>query len=240
MVEIEEEVAEEVEVEIVGEEVEEEPEDHPEEDLGSSSNPIDCLESTLLKVDLKMPLSPRTLFLGKVSTTKKESVLKLMDKRLSTESGIPSDQKSLLQSLEVLPKQESSQELRFSIWEVLQEQLFPMYQILLALKVLFTQLNSLTELEEILSTWLKRETTSSQLSMMLENLKITDSWLVWSMLCSLMLPNLIRPESCGKIATCIWRTEESSWSPWKLTVSTQQTNPKLCSLTKSTNWKNMV
>lgn len=115
MVEIEEEVAEEVEVEIVGEEVEEEPEDHPEEDLESSSNPIDYLESTLLKVDLKMPLSPRTLFLGKVSTTKKESVLKSMDKRLSTESGIPSDQKSLLQSLEVLPKQESSQELRFSI-----------------------------------------------------------------------------------------------------------------------------
>jgi hypothetical protein len=147
-VEIEEE--EEVEEEVTAEEVEEEgaEEDHQEADLKFSSSLTDCL-ACILPEALKTQWSLKTLCLEKAFIMKNVLQSKLMDRRLSTEYGIPSDPKSLHQSSEVFPTQASSQEPKSSIWVLLQELLFPMSQILLAQLESSMQLSSHTESAEI-------------------------------------------------------------------------------------------
>lgn len=133
---------------------------------------------------------------------KKESVLKSMDKKSNTEYGIHTDPKSPLQSSVGSPKPVSTQEPKSFISVPPQEPLSHTFLISLAPKDSSTQLSSHIESEETWLTWPKREPISSQSSMMPENPKITDSWLVWSTVSLLMLPNQVKLESLLKILTC--------------------------------------
>ena len=133
---------------------------------------------------------------------KRESALKSMAKKSSTESGTPIDPKSPLQSSVVSPKLVSIPEPRSCISVPPQEPLFLTFQISLVQKESSTQLNSRIESEEIWSIWPRRELTSSPSSTTPESPKTTDSWSVWSTVYSLTLPNLIKQESLRRTATC--------------------------------------
>ena len=80
---------------------------------------------------------------------RKELVLKLMEKKYNIVFGIHTDPKLQHLSSEVSPKLGLNQELRFFIWELLLELLFPMSQILLDHLVLCMLLSSLIESVEI-------------------------------------------------------------------------------------------
>ncbi len=133
-----------------------------------------------------------------------------MDKKYNIVSGIHIDPRSQHRSLVASTRPELSPEPKFSISELPQEPLFLTFPISLVLKELSMPFNSRTESVEILSIWPKREPTSSQLFMMLENPLITGSSSVWLMSSSLTSPNPIRPESFPKIVTCTLKTAESS------------------------------
>ena len=97
-----------------------------------------------------------------------------MDKKYNTEFGTLIDQRLLHQSLVVFLRLVFTQEPKFYIWVLLQEQQFPTFLILSAHKVWSTQLSSPTESVEIWSIWPRREPTSSQSFMMPESQTITD------------------------------------------------------------------
>ena len=102
-----------------------------------------------------------------------------MEKKFNIVFGIHIDLKLRLLSLEASPKLALNQERKYFIWGLLQEPLFPMFQILLVQRVLYMQLSSPIESVEISSIWLKREPMLSQSSMTQENLWIIDSSLEW-------------------------------------------------------------
>ena len=80
-----------------------------------------------------------------------------MVKKLSIESGILTDLKSLLLFLEESKISTSNQEPKFFTLEVPPEPLFLMSPISLVLKEQSMLLNSQTDLVEISSTWLRKE-----------------------------------------------------------------------------------
>lgn len=98
-----------------------------------------------------MPSEQRTSPLENQFTKRKESQFRTQEKKKkqNTELGTLSDQRLLLQSLEVLSKSTSSLVLKYFISELHQEQPYHTLLILLAQKEQYTQLNSQKDQVEI-------------------------------------------------------------------------------------------
>lgn len=99
-------------------------------------------------------------------------------------------------------------------------------------KVQSMQLNSQKEVEEILSTWLKREPMLFQLLKMLDIHKNTECLYQWQTSFLLMLLNQIKEEFQDSMLQCLSKTEDILLFQSKQVVLILQNHLKLFSLMK--------